>query len=851
MLFFLCVVVVVVVLFMKLVISCSASIPAVLLVLLSALALNGVSGKNEPLLTELEDYDMTVLPVACFSSPASGGIEWIDEANMEEDNGSGASLDDPTGTPGASDESCPMSCQFDFDDFFGFPAELHKYVSVKQFKFVIDCVLDECGSSTSQFEALELQGSEDVVLIDENQDVTCGPTIREYVWESGSDGSPWGLVADFESDDGFQVNFKMSVVNRAAEWDPILMVMRAGMKVTVETELEEIEAGGKAGQTVVLKGTGFIPSDIAPTAKCRFGPAPDDDDDFGVGDAPEVDAVYREDGNVECIIPALFTVDPGYFCDDRNQSRRMSVDYSADGVQWSEWDADWYHGDCEKPPPARFGTFLIVGGGFVVVILGGLLCFRARHLGEGALGLGGAGSAKHLLTKVQGGTLGATLGGTLSDPTVLMVRAVRCVPVDIGSALAPPGSSPMHLQRVAGHWTTVASAGGSGNLIRALEELVKAHVKECRGPEELFRSSSFTTYVVTASVQLIGSAWLVKAVKGPLEEMIEEAGRASRRIELDPKRASGMSTVDRSKEALPRHASAILSALTGKSPPPHLCALGAALAGPIDKKWGDSSLTQKALAGIFVNRFVSPAIASPATHGVVKSAPVDPDVSRSLVLVTKLLTSLTSDAELGAKEEFMGDVKEFRTSNLKTMEKWLKALSAAPKSLASGPALAKGDEIATAAKVLLNHFAADKSLARAVAKALANSGPPTDVLEGWNSTFGTSGGSARLPPGAALGKGSPTRGKGSPTRRKSSPRKHAGSSPTRRPSKGEKAGTSPTRKGSNGSKRRGTGGSKRKGRKGSHGSKRKGSKRDKKAGGSGGADEKDKITTGGPAGMKV
>jgi len=118
----------------------------------------------------------------------------------------------------------------------------------------------------------------------------------------------------------------------------------------------------------------------------------------------------------------------------------------------------------------------------------------------------------------------------------------------------------------------------------------------------------------------------------------------------------------------------------------------------VSKKFPDA--TQRALSAFLFLRFYNCAIAIPEAYGLLKNPPSE-RVRRSLVLATKVLTTMASGAHFGDKEAFMTQFNDLIDKNQKSLKHFYKRVCDGAASEADGEEPTKVlEEISVPSKLL-------------------------------------------------------------------------------------------------------------------------------------------------------
>ena len=244
--------------------------------------------------------------------------------------------------------------------------------------------------------------------------------------------------------------------------------------------------------------------------------------------------------------------------------------------------------------------------------------------------------------------------------------------------------------------STAAAANGSGassgqrRALGFVTELVRTDLEATASKELVFRRNSAATKCATALARRAGGAYLRATLCAPVCVACDAAVGRSHGLEIDPGRLREMKDVDdemlhallsSQQAALAHIVQSFVDALLQSEPrvPPPLRALCAEVWRLVLERFGPDAdgAARAALSGVLFLRFAVPAIVAPAAHGVLPEPP-PVAAARSLVLVSKVITSLANGVELGTKEAFLAPLQPLVADNIEAMQSFLGVLGAQP-----------------------------------------------------------------------------------------------------------------------------------------------------------------------------
>eukprot|EP01103_Thecamoeba_quadrilineata_P000018 TRINITY_DN10010_c0_g1_i1.p1 TRINITY_DN10010_c0_g1~~TRINITY_DN10010_c0_g1_i1.p1 ORF type:complete len:470 (+),score=90.50 TRINITY_DN10010_c0_g1_i1:123-1532(+) len=200
------------------------------------------------------------------------------------------------------------------------------------------------------------------------------------------------------------------------------------------------------------------------------------------------------------------------------------------------------------------------------------------------------------------------------------------------------------------------------------------HFEVERADEEgtLLRNTSVATLLMSAYVRLIGERYLSVLLKQLLLDFL--SSKVS--LEIDPNRLDSGEDIEKNIANLFEITKAFLNEICSSvdlcpMPLRILCGL---LRNEVRRKFPEA--TMSAIGGFFFLRFVCPALVTPETFNFFGNVSISLSARRSLILVSKLLQSLTNGVPFGDKEAYMIPLNNFIFEHMPSVTQFFEALTA-------------------------------------------------------------------------------------------------------------------------------------------------------------------------------
>lgn len=233
-----------------------------------------------------------------------------------------------------------------------------------------------------------------------------------------------------------------------------------------------------------------------------------------------------------------------------------------------------------------------------------------------------------------------------------------------------------------------------------LKAVISSEIAECKNATVIFRSNTAATLMFKHYSKMIGLKYLFDTFASLLEGLLQkEADQAAvERQVAENKKFTQLMTmqdtfeVDPTKVADDMGGEDILSVnslqlsltaqrfiaiifRTVEEMPPELREVCRHIRSEVEPKFPDA--VTRALGAFIFLRFFNCAISIPEAYGLIKDAPPE-SIRRSLVLITKILTTLSAGAHFGDKETFMAQFNELLDNNTAQLTTYYTSLTAFP-----------------------------------------------------------------------------------------------------------------------------------------------------------------------------
>jgi hypothetical protein len=208
-------------------------------------------------------------------------------------------------------------------------------------------------------------------------------------------------------------------------------------------------------------------------------------------------------------------------------------------------------------------------------------------------------------------------------------------------------------------------------------KLAEWDVNACDSEHLLFRRNSLGSKLITATLKTYGQGFLKKTMQPLIAKMMETPDRS---YEINPAYIKKGENLGQNRSAL-KHLcdfvfNSIVDSLNRVPVAVMLTCHGVARAAT--KAFPDSS--HLAVGNCFFLRFFSPALVSPKAHGIWED-PLPANISRGLVLVSKVLQAVASSHFTGFQEDYMECMTSFVTVASTRGLDFLKRIATLPQPL--------------------------------------------------------------------------------------------------------------------------------------------------------------------------
>lgn len=201
---------------------------------------------------------------------------------------------------------------------------------------------------------------------------------------------------------------------------------------------------------------------------------------------------------------------------------------------------------------------------------------------------------------------------------------------------------------------------------------IESEVKTTTSEGTLFRKNSISTHLMSMYARLLGKRYL----KDTLRPLIVHVLSCQGSFEIDPHRIAEDEDINANVQTLKLSAQKFLHQVmeSVNSVPLCLRLICQALQQTVKKRF--PSAARKAVGGFYFLRFICPAIVSPEGFGVIDK--LEPRGRRALILMSKIVQTLSNGVMFGAKEAFMTPMNDFIKENLENVHFVLDKLATVP-----------------------------------------------------------------------------------------------------------------------------------------------------------------------------
>mmetsp|Transcript_13181 Transcript_13181/g.52599 ORF Transcript_13181/g.52599 Transcript_13181/m.52599 type:complete len:767 (-) Transcript_13181:76-2376(-) len=209
-------------------------------------------------------------------------------------------------------------------------------------------------------------------------------------------------------------------------------------------------------------------------------------------------------------------------------------------------------------------------------------------------------------------------------------------------------------------------------VIDLLRGSIEAEVKNTLSEGTLFRKNSLSTHLMSLYARLLGKRYL----KDTLRPLIVHVLSCQGSFEIDPHRISDDEDINANVQTLRLSAQKFLHQVMESVNAVPLCLRLVCQALQQTVKPRFPSAARKAVGGFYFLRFICPAIVSPEGFGVIDK--LEPRGRRALIMMSKIVQTLSNGVMFGAKEAFMTPMNDFIKENLENVHFVLDKLATVP-----------------------------------------------------------------------------------------------------------------------------------------------------------------------------
>lgn len=203
-----------------------------------------------------------------------------------------------------------------------------------------------------------------------------------------------------------------------------------------------------------------------------------------------------------------------------------------------------------------------------------------------------------------------------------------------------------------------------------IQVVIATELDKTLHPGTLFRGNSLSSKVLTAYSRMVGTSYL----KATLSGILESLSVSSESYEIDPSKISDTDDLSvnlgRVSSLFQRLFDSIMTSTLAV--PSEIKLICSSLGTSCNEKFPDSA--QFAVGGFFFLRFLGPIMVTPDIFGLT-SHPCSPQARRAVLLVSKILQSLSNGVEFGAKEDFMMPLNHLIIENRDSLAAFIEKIS--------------------------------------------------------------------------------------------------------------------------------------------------------------------------------
>eukprot|EP01102_Stenamoeba_stenopodia_P019729 TRINITY_DN751_c0_g1_i2.p1 TRINITY_DN751_c0_g1~~TRINITY_DN751_c0_g1_i2.p1 ORF type:complete len:501 (-),score=90.90 TRINITY_DN751_c0_g1_i2:243-1745(-) len=215
----------------------------------------------------------------------------------------------------------------------------------------------------------------------------------------------------------------------------------------------------------------------------------------------------------------------------------------------------------------------------------------------------------------------------------------------------------------------IALLDANGKSFSIFTSMIQSEIQKTTDEATLFRNSSGATMLMTAFGRHVGELYLHQLLKPLFFELPKNVS-----FEIDPGRIRS-GTQSENMQNLKAIAKKFIEKITQSVDhvPKQIKQLCTLLQSEVSKKYPESRLSS--VGGFFFLRFICPAIVTPDSFGIISDV-VDSNMRRGLILVSKILQSLTNGVLFGEKESYMVPLNDFIKEHTSTIHAFFDKLTA-------------------------------------------------------------------------------------------------------------------------------------------------------------------------------
>eukprot|EP01103_Thecamoeba_quadrilineata_P003361 TRINITY_DN13151_c0_g1_i1.p1 TRINITY_DN13151_c0_g1~~TRINITY_DN13151_c0_g1_i1.p1 ORF type:complete len:616 (+),score=116.56 TRINITY_DN13151_c0_g1_i1:100-1848(+) len=204
-----------------------------------------------------------------------------------------------------------------------------------------------------------------------------------------------------------------------------------------------------------------------------------------------------------------------------------------------------------------------------------------------------------------------------------------------------------------------------------IQQIIHAEIMRAEDEGTLMRNTSGASILMSAYVRMNSFKYLSLLFKPLIHHLL--SSRIS--IEIDPNRLEMGENLDQNLENLFRMSKRFLDEICASVDycPRPLRLLSRILQEEVNLKFPESA--QTSMGGFFFLRFLCPAIVTPDAFNIIAPSALNKGSRRSLILISKVLQSLTNGVPFGDKEDYMVPLNQFILDNTQILNDFFTSLT--------------------------------------------------------------------------------------------------------------------------------------------------------------------------------